>query len=1106
MTRIRDFFKGVVSLTFTLILLVGVPAFLAIRYAWPFDDIADVLTDELASDTTIVETLLINGLVVIAWAAWLMIAVSIVTEAIALARGVAARRLPVLPGIQHGAARLVASCALVVSSFSAAMPAAAVPIVPLDLTAPMPANVLLVDDPTNMRTGSATVDAAATPSRSAAAASGAVYPVEHGDTFWSIAERLLGDGLRWKEIVTLNDGAVMDDGSVITRSTQSPKAGWHLALPDDAVMPLGTAPVQAPPSAPSAAHLASDREDRIRVGDTDETWNVERGDHFWKISKEALTEAWGRTPTNAEIHPFWIETIELNRDRLLPPKDPNLIYPQQTFLLPEIDANPQAALGDDGTMVDPNRATGDVTVGTPTEAPVEAPVDGTAEAPAEVPADDPVAVAPQPPIGAPAVPGDVNEPAAVLPNIPVPEGPYVPAQPVPVEEPTGPVDSDLDAPPADIEEADTSSGLSDLAIPAIIVSGLGLLSAGLLSIVNRLRARRIGERQPGKAPKFQPPHGVEAELQRNADPDARDDLNRALRYLGTKLSGLAPAPTIVGLSVETKRIVVLLDEPHPNAPAPFAAEHNVWTLDRTIELPDVPSSAIAPVPALVTIGHTTRSQLLLDLEHAGIVNITGTRADVKSTMATMALELAASRLADQLDIICVGFGSELKTFERVTVSDSLDDVAQRIRSHAAEVADLAGDELTAVAGRVREIGGDTWTPLVVFAPDAEATAALLTEARRTNGAGVTALVTSDGAATWQLHVKGNQIQIPHISVTVRRRNLTPEQLAAACDLVDDARNPQIVDVVDLVETIHETTPGGAVAGNGHQAPAAEDLWEATEPYREPTAASAPLRPTWDVDYVVEILGKVRVTDRAGAEMHFDRSASAELLAYLVRHRNGVTTDTAMEAMYPNQAPAKNRMYNLASCARKTLGTTPDGEDYVPRATEGVFYVTDRVGCDYDHFTDLVAYASKCEPSEAVAVLREALEMVRGEPFTGRGLDWASISGDYTEVALAVDEAARAMATIALDELDRPDEAAWATRQGLAVNPRSTELHLLRLRAALARDDGGIEPDAVFQQYRTVMEADDTLPEGVSYLDDRVVNLYEAHRLSNPRRWADTSTA
>ena len=760
MRRIVEFFKGLVSVAFTLVLLVVVPAFLATRYGWPIDEVIDVVTDELASDNTIVETLITSSLVVIAWAAWFMIAVSIVTEAVALARGKVARRLPVLPGFQHAAARLVASCALVVSSFSSPMPTVAVlPIVPLDLDVSGRATVLVVDDPATMHTLTPSVDALAAPPLSEATASGPVYVVEHGDTFWSIAERLLGDGLRWKEILTINDGAVMADGSVISPVTQSPTPGWQLALPNDAVLPLGTPPVQASPvTAPTAAHTTNYLEDRIRVGDTDETWNVEKGDHFWKISKEALTEAWGRTPTSAEIHPFWLETIGINRDRLLPPQDPNLIYPQQTFLLAEIPTNPQAAPGDNGTLVDLTSQTGHVTV----KNPVEEPVDATAEA------------APEPPIVGPAVPRDVHESQSVLGEvpaaIPVPDGPQVAAQPVPVDDPAAAVDLE----PTEAEEANPSGGLSDLALPAIIVSGLGLLAAGVLTLVNRLRAGRIGERQPGKAPKFQPPQGVEAELRRSADPDAIDDVNRALRYLGTKLAGLEPAPTIVGLSVEAGHIIVLLAEPHPNAPGPFVAHKNVWTLDRTVELPEGPASAVAPLPALVTVGHTSRSQLLLDLEHAGVVNITGTRVDVEATMATMALELAASPLADQLDIICVGFGSQLAVFQRVTVVDSLDAVANRIRSYAADVDEVAGDELTAVSGRVNDIGGDTWTPLVVFAPDADAS--LLTEARRTNGAGVTAVVTADRSATWQLHVEGDQLQIPTPQpddATSPRRSSTP---------------------------------------------------------------------------------------------------------------------------------------------------------------------------------------------------------------------------------------------------------------------------------------------------------------------------------------------
>ena len=35
-----------------------------------------------------------------------------------------------------------------------------------------------------------------------------VYVVQKGDTLWSISERLLGSGRRWKEIVEMNPGLV----------------------------------------------------------------------------------------------------------------------------------------------------------------------------------------------------------------------------------------------------------------------------------------------------------------------------------------------------------------------------------------------------------------------------------------------------------------------------------------------------------------------------------------------------------------------------------------------------------------------------------------------------------------------------------------------------------------------------------------------------------------------------------------------------------------------------------------------------------------------------------------------------------------------------------
>lgn len=65
---------------------------------------------------------------------------------------------------------------------------------------------------------------------------------------------------------------------------------------------------------------------------------VQRGDHLWKISKEGLSTFLERTPTNAEISPYWRETISVNADELRS-GDPNLIFPGEKVILPDFSTD-----------------------------------------------------------------------------------------------------------------------------------------------------------------------------------------------------------------------------------------------------------------------------------------------------------------------------------------------------------------------------------------------------------------------------------------------------------------------------------------------------------------------------------------------------------------------------------------------------------------------------------------------------------------------------------------------------------------------------------------------------------------------------------------------
>src|SRR3546814_5223725 len=55
--------------------------------------------------------------------------------------------------------------------------------------------------------------------------------VQRHDTYWALAERELGDGLRWREIRDLNVGRSMPGGHTIVSGDDTLRAGWTLQLP-----------------------------------------------------------------------------------------------------------------------------------------------------------------------------------------------------------------------------------------------------------------------------------------------------------------------------------------------------------------------------------------------------------------------------------------------------------------------------------------------------------------------------------------------------------------------------------------------------------------------------------------------------------------------------------------------------------------------------------------------------------------------------------------------------------------------------------------------------------------------------------------------------------
>jgi LysM repeat protein len=848
------------------LVVIGIPVALIYLVGWPFPSplpTSTELGDMAAGRTPIPVDYLIDVLGLVMWIIWAQIAWAAVIEIIAAARGGLAKRARMLPGVQTGVARLVTGAAFLATSL-AVRPVAAGPLVPVavGLADDSPLVNAFGANSALARTGATGPGiASATTDNNNQQVRATAYMTETGDTWWGIAADKLGSGTRWKELRSINLGRTMEDGTVISSSTDLLRPNWRLLMPS-----------------PRPITVSSDG---IR------TVTVEPGDTIWGIAEDDLDD-----PSMAELVAHADDISSMNESQL--DGNPDLIHPGQKLDLPPLVSRGESTASDDdweeidrsdpdSTLDDGQSANGETSEPASADPPVSPALDPGPRLPAPVE----VNVLPEPNLeletaDAPSLDPEPATDTAESATGSIGRSPdqtppsVIEVQPQPDTEPevgletepetdvatSGPLTPVLDldtggtfpttmpsleegAPSAGSESETENIGplpqtsadeLTDAEVAAASLAGqdealdtdssrapvfAGLAALTLIGgYLYRARGRRrdtsLRHRHPGRMP--QPPkrrtRGIARRLAAAAQPEHPEFVNVGLRALGRQLQGTSPKqlPKISGVWVSHNRLVIALadDSPHGVPPTPFMefADGSGWSLRRADfeEARDIAAGSNGPLPLLTTLGTTSALDLALttnsrapadayglssallyavDLEAGRVISVQA--RDESSTveaLTMMALELATSDTADQVEIVLVGFGHRLATFDRVTVVDEVAEILDDLETITSRAV-YASADASPFATRVGNGAADTWDPVVVFHADSSDSYSetLIELAAKTEG-GVTAVCGYQTDVGWTMHVDGEKVRCADLPGDLSRHEFIRPKLDGV-DLVAD---------------------------------------------------------------------------------------------------------------------------------------------------------------------------------------------------------------------------------------------------------------------------------------------------------------------------------
>lgn len=655
MSTLRHRLLGLVALAVILGLVGGVPLLLLAIGADPIPHAPSLSAIKSALSAPDDGTLALAAVRLIAWASWAFLTVSILLEVAARARGITVPRLPGLALPQSAARGLVGIAAMLFLAAPLAAQAATAG----------PAAAAQVATAAPAAAVTSTIDTGRPGPHTASRAPTAETPAANAAKPVREAGAAAGE---WKYTVQPGD-------SLWSIAQQHLGAGTRyreiVHLNHDLLHGRGSF---LKPGWVLSVPAATNQ------GSSPETYTVHRGDTLSQIAQDQLGDA-SRYP---EIAAASRRITQPDGTHLT---DPDVIDPGWTLNIPEAAApktHRHPGAGDTADRDEPAQPTAPDSAGAP--------------------------AAPAPPSSSPAA---------------SPQPTTRQDQPAPTtRQPVG-ADQDPEAPAAADDQLDTGD---DSNWPVRTGYGVGaLLAAGVLTLITTRRRAQQLRRQPGH--QLPMPDGtaadVEQELRATADGLSVESVDIALRTLAQDCAVTGAALPVVRAGRLTAEQFDLYLAAPATLPSPWTgtADATVWTLEleNTAALQHLDVSGIpAPYPALVTIGHDEEDgHVFLDLEYVGALGIAGSHERTREILAALAIELATSSWADDLQVTIVGAYPELEDALQTgrirylpSVGRILDDLTARAdQDRAAMAAEHTPDLQHA---RVTGAVPDAWAPEIVL--------------------------------------------------------------------------------------------------------------------------------------------------------------------------------------------------------------------------------------------------------------------------------------------------------------------------------------------------------------------------------------------------------